>query len=891
MAIFLLFYKLLLEKESIHHFKRFFLLIALIASFIIPQVVFTEYVKIEPSTTVTQVLTLNEQPEIAPVVTAIEKSPVNWSLILWTIYGLGVISFGFRFLYNLVKIWKRIRSNTQIKNNSIVRVLLKEQLPPHTFLRYIFLNKQKFKSKSIPKSVLRHEETHATQRHSLDVLFLELLQVIFWFNPLIYVFKKAIKLNHEFLADSAVLNGEEDHLNYQNTLLSYLSNESFNTHQSVGIANAINYSSIKKRFVIMKKQTSKKEILIRSLLLLPLLAILLFGFSEKTTKNIEANRNSNNQIAPKRIIKLTGSVVDSKTLQPLENAEIRDEKGNLLTATDNQGNYLLKLEIEQPGEIYFSLSVKKNGYKPLIQQEHWGNIQGEIINSFYFGLQKKNSDVPEFSKLFTSNRDYSNSSNQEFKVDIDKEHAFDQKLKKAKKGNEKIVVEIDNLLYLVSSSGWIQLNTLNDYISVDDDKIIPASQLNAIVKRHSVKAMSPLEDYDNAQFAIYTSSGDINENLSKRAFNHYNILAKKYNAIPIEKRKIPLSDLRILESIYRNMTVEERKASQPFPECLPKQDQDGATKAQLAEYNNLANKYNTLIAEGGNIRIMKSDVDKLNYIFDLMSDQQKTSAEPFPDFPEPPPAPMAPGVKKGEKSNIPPPPAPKEPNTHIESSLNFAAPPHSPDAPKTLNTSNYASAQLKEIIQTQDPYDHNNLDLKALNGVPTSSTSFYTDADKKNTDFSANENMRVYIYNSSSLKTNKSPTLMNSLKDLANQDAQFYFDGKKITSEEGFKIVKSEKDIKIETLPYTNKQPEVRIYKKHNDLRIPAPPTPPNPVTPLDYVINAAKNGALFMYEDKDVSSDEAIELLKKNKELNIESRNKNGKTMIRITKEPVTIN
>ena len=165
-----------------------------------------------------------------------------------------------RQLYNIAKLWIRVRHNTQIKFNSLVKVLLKEELPPHTFLRYIFLNKQKFESKSIPAAVLLHEETHAKEWHSLDVLFIELLQVLFWFNPLIYVFKRSIKLNHEFLADSAVIKGHENQLHYQNTLLSYLSNDNSHKHQSVGIANAINYSSIKKRIIIMKKQTSKRGI-------------------------------------------------------------------------------------------------------------------------------------------------------------------------------------------------------------------------------------------------------------------------------------------------------------------------------------------------------------------------------------------------------------------------------------------------------------------------------------------------------------------------------------------------------------------------------------------------------------------------------------------------------
>ncbi|HAI40756.1 MAG TPA: hypothetical protein DCM40_22970, partial [Maribacter sp.] len=312
-------------------------------------------------------------------------------------------------LYNIAKLWIRVRRNTQIKFNSLVKVLLKEELPPRTFLRYIFLNKQKFESKSIPAAVLLHEETHAKEWHSLDVLFIELLQVLFWFNPLIYVFKRSIKLNHEFLADSAVIKGQENQLQYQNTLLSYLSNDNFHTHQSVGIANAINYSSIKKRFIIMKKQTSKRGILIRSVLVFPLMVLLLVSFSSRSTEYINGSSTTNFSIdktekkIQKRTVKLAGLVIDSETLEPIINAEIKNYNGTVFTTTDNKGYYSLEFVNAQQGEIDFNLIVKKEGYKPLVQKEHWGNLSGEIKTSMYFGLQKNNGPTPEFSKLFTKN--------------------------------------------------------------------------------------------------------------------------------------------------------------------------------------------------------------------------------------------------------------------------------------------------------------------------------------------------------------------------------------------------------------------------------------------------------------------------------------------------------
>jgi len=276
LAIFLAFYKLVLEKESIHHFKRFFLLGALIASFLIPNIVFEEYVDVTKNASITNsVVKINDSPQesVGPIDT-------EWSDILWCIYALGAMVFAFRFFKNLGQIGYRIRHNPKFKQNFITRVLLSQSIPPHTFFNYIFLNQQEFKNNDIPQEVLLHEETHAKQRHSLDILFIELAQVLLWFNPIIYLFKSTIKLNHEFLADSAVINTRKNHSHYQNTILSYLSHDTFNKNQSIGIANAINYSSIKKRFTVMKTNTSRKSFVFRSLLLLPLTALLLFGFSE-----------------------------------------------------------------------------------------------------------------------------------------------------------------------------------------------------------------------------------------------------------------------------------------------------------------------------------------------------------------------------------------------------------------------------------------------------------------------------------------------------------------------------------------------------------------------------------------------------------------------------------
>ena len=266
------FYKLFLEKESVHLFKRFYLLGAIVASFGIPFIVFSTYVEV-PLIEMTQRITYSNTEMVAEN-TSVFKSVIP--ILLWSVYGLGVLFFGTRFVLNIRSILRRIKKHPLQKNRNFITVLLNIPTIPHTFFQYIFLNKESFENRSIPKEVLWHEETHARELHSLDILIIEFIHIIFWFNPLFYFFKKAMKLNHEFLADQWVLKRGVSTSAYQKILLAFSSNAEVPV-----LAHAINYSFIKKRFTVMKTHTSKQAIWLRTMLLLPLVALTLYSFSTK----------------------------------------------------------------------------------------------------------------------------------------------------------------------------------------------------------------------------------------------------------------------------------------------------------------------------------------------------------------------------------------------------------------------------------------------------------------------------------------------------------------------------------------------------------------------------------------------------------------------------------
>jgi len=128
------FYKLVLENESMHVFKRFYLLGVLLVSFLIPLITFTTYVEMPVTTSPVFMNTGNIS------FTEIESTVNYWPSILWSFYILGVLYFSLKFGKSLKQLLSRIKNKPKLKRDAITHVLLKNPVVPHTFLSYVFLN-------------------------------------------------------------------------------------------------------------------------------------------------------------------------------------------------------------------------------------------------------------------------------------------------------------------------------------------------------------------------------------------------------------------------------------------------------------------------------------------------------------------------------------------------------------------------------------------------------------------------------------------------------------------------------------------------------------------------------------------------------------------------------
>ena len=295
LALLLVFYHLVLEREKMHKFNRFYLLGSILFSFLAPAfIIYTEAIpKIIASTNSISYSTLE---------THIEKS-INYTLILTSIYFIISSVFTFRFGKNLFKIITKIKRNQHQKLDYATLVLVNDKILPHSFLNYIFINKEEYISNKIEPELITHELTHVNQKHTIDILIMEFIFILFWINPLFIILKKAIQLNHEFLADNKVIATYKNTSQYQHLLLGKAAwnNEYY-------LASNLNYSLTKKRLTMMTTKSSNSKILMKKLAIIPLLASFIFLFA----KRVEAKNVDSISVSDLKISQINKDTIPSK---------------------------------------------------------------------------------------------------------------------------------------------------------------------------------------------------------------------------------------------------------------------------------------------------------------------------------------------------------------------------------------------------------------------------------------------------------------------------------------------------------------------------------------------------------------------------------------------------
>ncbi len=292
LLLFAAFFKIVLQKQTFFTWNRYYLLASIMLSIIIP------LLKI-PAFSHTDSLIFNiplqtydsNKLEIlksnSSTLNAVTENQSLQHILIYLVLALYLVVVLInlvRFIHKLVYIKRLISDNTKMKEQHYWIVSIQNSLPAFSFFRYIFINKELEKiNKNKFETIKQHELIHVNQMHSLDNIFFEILLLLFWFNPIMYFYKKSLHEIHEFIVDEKLTKTLGNRKEYSQLLLNL-------AIQTKNMSPVIGFSTIKinKRINMLNKQRSKAIKKILFLLTLPLIGVSLLSFSvSKKNKEVE----------------------------------------------------------------------------------------------------------------------------------------------------------------------------------------------------------------------------------------------------------------------------------------------------------------------------------------------------------------------------------------------------------------------------------------------------------------------------------------------------------------------------------------------------------------------------------------------------------------------------
>ena len=345
-----LIYVLLLRKETFFKLNRLFLLGSVLFSIILPFLKLRIY---DPQPVVYTEITVTPYRNLIEAVTiyshgfsgSIERAVLSTQLII-LVYFAGVVFFLGIFLFRVIQLSFIIKKNPVQMLDGFKLVILEKETSPYSFLRYVFVNRSLQGNPDYHKMII-HELEHVKQGHSFDVIILEILTVFQWFNPFMWMLRRAIRENHEYLADQAVLNTGINRGYYKKLLLQQF------TGEQVVIANNFNYSLIKKRIKMMSKIKSSK--LANTKIILGILAAvaLVVAFACEQKESAPPDLAQEKEITVKSVILNDGRIKLEGTAEDLEKYKsmFSDVPGFEIVTDSLGNNYLLKSEVVKPKSL------------------------------------------------------------------------------------------------------------------------------------------------------------------------------------------------------------------------------------------------------------------------------------------------------------------------------------------------------------------------------------------------------------------------------------------------------------------------------------------------------------------------------------------------------------
>jgi TonB family protein len=347
---FALVYHLFLRNERFFTLNRFYLLSGILASFLLPLLTIRYSVVLPLADPIP-----SEVSSVSGVENISGSSGTDTGFLLILLYLSGIIFVGFMLIKQSRPVLRSLRKADIITSSPVKLIRTSDYSGSFSFFSFVFVNPSVTDIEM--REIMNHELVHVRQKHWIDLVLGGLLCMLQWFNPLVWIYIRFIRQNHEYLADEVALQRTSDPAVYRATLLNQIAGIPV-----VSLANSFNYSLSKKRFEMMKNIIISPYRKMKVLLILPVFAIVLYAFAKPEYKYSYSGENyrTGDQAASVQTKEVKGTVADHNG-RPLEKAVIVVTGTTTGTTTDAKGHFRFE-NIPAGG----ALAVTYVGYKSVV---------------------------------------------------------------------------------------------------------------------------------------------------------------------------------------------------------------------------------------------------------------------------------------------------------------------------------------------------------------------------------------------------------------------------------------------------------------------------------------------------------------------------------------------
>ena len=383
-------YQAILAKEKHFRLNRIYLLSSIVLGLLMPLLSYVSIEGVDALPTITQELNQSYQKQLivindysnvversSPI--ASKSSTISLSTLLGVIYLIGLFIACFRLMKSAIRLKALFRRGRIVKYETHTEVVVPKEILPFSFMQYVFLGDEVY-SVDERSNILKHELYHIKAYHSLDILFIELLKVLFWWHPMVYLYKQTIIQNHEYAADEYVLNNAS-----RKQYCTLLMKKTF-PNVNLELTNPFFQNYVNKRITMMYQSNSKKESLIKYVA--GVFAVLLIAFAfikpleAQKIEEVSMNSFAVTEEFNKRVPVTDPSPDTAISISEIKHVNTEESRESIFTDTDD-------ITVDCPKNekgVYYNLSVLSrlpNCPEGVDERDHAYTVLSDFANEHF----------------------------------------------------------------------------------------------------------------------------------------------------------------------------------------------------------------------------------------------------------------------------------------------------------------------------------------------------------------------------------------------------------------------------------------------------------------------------------------------------------------------------